>query len=250
MGLSDSFVSAARRDGSRMQVARVSDAAGYTPDIVEEPTVRGDFASLPYEVTRVGDKVQVDARTWDCLIGLLQDNNTVLSGIQRRSSSSLSVPEPTDASTTCPVCGRDFHSVSILKHHLKTGHAATGRVSCEVCEKTYANKRALKAHMESHVQPQREREYTCRICAAVFQQVWQLGQHMKVVHPGTGNFRCTFEGCAKTYSSVVSRNAHLSGCTSNPNFTWKKCLFQGCTAKFARQYDCNRHMKAKHGWKK
>jgi uncharacterized C2H2 Zn-finger protein len=208
-----------------------------------------DLQDLPFNVIQQGDKFQVDAVTWKGICNVLRANTAILKGMEK--TGSLELPAVSEGDTTCGVCGRKFAKVRHLKKHMSTAHAGEGRKSCPSCEKTFSSSSVLKVHLKSHSAPKRKAgEFKCLHCDESFEASWALGSHMRRQHPGVGTYACKHSGCDRMFQSANSRNAHSSSCQKNPNFKWKVCIYKGCDATFARQYDLNRHMARKHGWKK
>lgn len=109
--------------------------------------------------------------------------------------------EPVDR--ICQVCNRTFSNLSALKAH-KQLHLIDRKREyvCEICGKGYYNKNCLKEHSVSH---QDERPFQCQICSLSFRSHLHLRRHVSV-HESVKPFSC--EKCGKCFRLQKSLTSH------------------------------------------
>ncbi|OXA45230.1 Zinc finger imprinted 3 [Folsomia candida] len=95
-------------------------------------------------------------------------------------------------------CSKTFKTNDKLTTHMVT-HEPDAKVKCEVCGKTYKDRRALSFHM-SRLHTNRKRP-KCDTCHRVFFDSKKLRRHINTIHSTKerSRFPCTFPGCEKTY---------------------------------------------------
>lgn len=84
------------------------------------------------------------------------------------------------SSFKCQICGKTFHSLSMLSLHYKSKHHSLHM--CNVCGK-YLSLDALQAHMNKHAEIYR---LSCSVCPQRFRYQINLRSHIRSVHPGLG----------------------------------------------------------------
>ena len=75
-----------------------------------------------------------------------------------------------------------------------------------MCEVISASRAALNAHMLTHTAI---RPYQCKLCGKAYKQKTTLHDHMISVHEKTKNFRCTIDGCDKSFHFKYDLLAHV-----------------------------------------
>ena len=87
---------------------------------------------------------------------------------------------------TCKICNEKFISTSskeflahIQSHSVNPLNENNDKIPCELCNKTFANKYYLKAHIKrAHSQV----TFKCGQCEATFKAKYNLKLHIKAIH--------------------------------------------------------------------
>ena len=103
---------------------------------------------------------------------------------------------------------------------------------CELCEKTFVGKSALKQHLSIH---SGEKQFKCDFCEKSYRQKYSLSIHLRV-HSGEKPFEC--DVCHKRFSDKSNRDMHLRVHSEEKPF---KCSH--CDVAFARNGDLTKHIK-------
>ncbi|XP_047664748.1 general transcription factor IIIA, b isoform X2 [Tachysurus fulvidraco] len=161
-------------------------------------------------------------------------------------------------------CLKTFRKNNRLKAH-KCEHTNQLPFECryEGCEKKYVTAKKLKKHEKVHdgylcveegcefqgrtwteYQAHRKAEHRevlqCESCTKVFHKAWFLKKHRLFVHMGVRRiFKCTKEGCTKTYTTHFNLQNHiLSFHEGKRSFI---CPHDGCGKAFAMEESLKRH---------
>lgn len=160
---------------------------------------------------------------------------------------------------SCPTCGKEFATPSILKRHLvvhtgekphkcpfcdksysqiehlrrhKGTHTGENVFTCGVCKKTFVEKTRYTDHMMAHLE---ETPYKCHICQKGFSHRVGLQKHLRI-HSGVRNYVC--EVCNKRFSEKQTLRVHQRIHTGDHPF---KC--EHCDKGFSRQKLLNTHLR-------
>ena len=178
-------------------------------------------------------------------------------------------------SLTCPGCGMEFKSSSVLHNHVRDAHFDNPLVVCshDDCEETF-NIQNIKEHEEDY---HPEIGEMCELCNTAFRSKSQLLEHVKEHMVGNASFACDYANCDYTNSNpskmiehkTVAHQIHLKRIHRCPvpecgkNFSDSSslqahvathpdrntlrfvCNFPGCKASFRRRRFLDAH-KEKH----
>ena len=88
-----------------------------------------------------------------------------------------------------------------LDLHIATVHEGQRPYSCEHCDKSFAAKKSLKAHIESFHE---KRRHICEVCGASFSHTGTLKYHIEKIHEKSQNQNKV------TYVIFAEKITHLS----------------------------------------
>ena len=138
----------------------------------------------------------------------------------------------TEKQFNCQVCHRSYSNKKSLNQHMKIHDNSKG-FKCDVCLKMFQSKSHLKRHYTTHTG---EKPFTCQICDRKFVQKVQLLNH-QTTHNEIKTFKCSIcpEGrCFKTKSQL----SHHMVYHYEPKFSCSHCDFKTHTKS-----NLNRHEK-------
>ena len=152
----------------------------------------------------------------------------------------FSVPEVQAGETSCQLCHQSFSSTRSLRCHMLTHTGDTG-FSCSRCGKILASRVTLDMHSEGCG---RAKRHFCMECNRGYASKQALVAHMKAKHgpePAREDLVCPT--CGKAFKIVKTMREHLA-VHRGPY----PCLIEGCSdGPFSLPKRLNHHMAVKHG---
>ncbi|CAG0898340.1 unnamed protein product [Cyprideis torosa] len=137
----------------------------------------------------------------------------------------------------CDICGRTFKHQHSLNYHTQVAHEPSGNFKCEMCpQKTFHTAIHLRDHQKRHGQTWL---LQCASCGQQFKTVSGLRKH-EVSHTGVRPFAC--HKCEKTYLSQGDLNKHLRVHAGDRRY---KCTL--CEKAFFVKCDLDSHMNTHTG---
>ena len=153
----------------------------------------------------------------------------------------FSVPEVQAGETSCQLCHQSFSSTRSLRRHMLTHTGDTG-FSCGRCGKILASKVTLDMHLEGCG---RAKRHFCMECNRGYASKQALVAHMKAKHgpePAPADLVCPT--CGRAFKIVKTMREHLA-VHRGPY----PCLVEGCSdGPFSLPKRLNHHMAVKHGF--
>ena len=127
-------------------------------------------------------------------------------------------------SINCKECSFSFEEKSDLKKHILALHPK--QYSCKLCAEVFETSVALELHIKVH---NSEKEFKCDICDKEFHMKWRLGKHMKL-HESTNFKYCHFfsnrKFCNFEELGCMFRHEHAPLCKRGKFCHAKMCQFQ------------------------
>lgn len=104
----------------------------------------------------------------------------------------------------CVACSSIFVTLEKLKEHEKV-HVNLKTAFCELCQKAYSSKAAIRRHLATVHVVEKQRPYQCEICDFAFGCRWHLQDHMRT-HTGKRDYACPI--CRQPFTHSGSMNRH------------------------------------------
>ncbi|XP_062561045.1 zinc finger protein 558-like [Armigeres subalbatus] len=133
---------------------------------------------------------------------------------------------------TCTVCGKSHDSRHKLKFHMLR-HEGIKQYTCHICGAKKTTPTELKIHVNRHT---REKKYPCGLCDAVFLSTGNKSRHVRLVHQGIKNFKCTY--CDRAFGKAETLKHHVMIHTGE-----KPHECQLCGKRFIQLVALQTHMK-------
>ncbi|XP_026749293.2 zinc finger protein 354B-like [Galleria mellonella] len=110
------------------------------------------------------------------------------------------VPNPT---VKCRACDKEFASKKAMKAHINYTHLMEKRRSCDYCDKQFYGSSGLKRHMLKHTG---EKKFQCGVCLKSYGRKTTLREHMRI-HNNDRRFKCDY--CGQAFVQKCSWKAHI-----------------------------------------
>uniref|UniRef100_A0A182MA92 C2H2-type domain-containing protein n=1 Tax=Anopheles culicifacies TaxID=139723 RepID=A0A182MA92_9DIPT len=168
--------------------------------------------------------------------------------------------KPVPKKCICETCGNTFSSKGALKKHLYI-HTGGMPFHCEKCNKSYPTAYKLKVHMMRHQGIKnyecsycglkkttadelkmhmnyhtKEKVFTCNFCGQKFLTSGNFARHIKLVHRGIKEFKCTY--CERSFGKAETLKNHIMTHTGEKPY---KC--DVCSKQFIQSYALQIHAK-------
>ena len=105
----------------------------------------------------------------------------------------------------CEICEKSYKSKTALKQHYKQNHYSGQKVyKCNICTKEFHVQEKVAFHIRT---VHEGKHYKCESCGKSFSQAINLKNHIHTVHEGTKDFVCN--KCDKSYTTAYWLKQHL-----------------------------------------
>lgn len=152
----------------------------------------------------------------------------------------------TNATFECYLCKTHSKSISSLSAHMRWKHDLNNiKFKCNICGMGFFTKFLQDMHLKRHNEPLNDRKFMCNVCGKFFTKGYTLKDHMKI-HSGDKPFKCTHEGCSKTFHAKTARVIHMR--SHNPEDRLK-CPHDGCPKSFLSKPSLTIHLRSHSGEK-
>ena len=136
----------------------------------------------------------------------------------------------------CDLCNASFSRHSHLKRHTIQKHIDDNLHICRFCDAGYVKEEDLEKHEQEHAG---EKLYTCDICNITFPNSAALKAHNEDSHTEEKSYTCKF--CGDTYSSQSGLRKHEK---IHKDETSYKC--DQCDQEFAQKAALQKHCRSDH----
>lgn len=134
----------------------------------------------------------------------------------------------------CDVCRKSFRNKKSLTSHLL--HHVKSKYRCDICFCSFVHKKSLDNHRLVH-----QRQYKCGMCDREFKNKSNMRKHLQLVHLKLELFVC--EICARTFKYSRSYVEHKRRHTGERPF---KCDIETCDKSFATSKQKRLHINVHH----
>ncbi|XP_041650866.1 zinc finger protein 2 homolog [Cheilinus undulatus] len=109
----------------------------------------------------------------------------------------------------CDLCDKSFTQKKALVIHIRS-HTGERPYSCSTCDRCFSQRKTLVVHMRSHTG---ERPFSCPFCEKSFSVNGTLTRHIRV-HTGEKPYNCSV--CGRSFSLLTRLKSHkCAGASSN-----------------------------------
>jgi hypothetical protein len=144
----------------------------------------------------------------------------------------------------CHICGYAVSRPKFLKLHLQT-HTDSKPFSCDLCDKRFIWKGAIKSHILTNHQPVAERRsFECPTCQRKYQTAGSLASHKKSAHGDVSKSKNLCEVCSKTFATLTSYKEHMITHSEESEKMQLKCPECGKWLKNQRCYKSHMQLHA------
>ena len=138
----------------------------------------------------------------------------------------------TEKKFNCQVCDRSYSNKRSLNQHMKI-HDESKAFKCDICMKIFPSKSKLELHCRTHTG---EKPFACRICDKKFAREDYLVKHQST-HSDVRSFTCSICPEGRSFKTKDGLTNHLVF-HYEPKFACSRCDF-----KAHRKYSLDRHLK-------
>ena len=132
-----------------------------------------------------------------------------------------------------------FRNARLLDEHVRLKHTGELDFPCDKCDAKFPSENTLKRHQKAHSD---ERPFVCDECGKAFKNKNNCKVHFQLVHTNDRPFKCSFEGCSKSFAINYDRTNHERVHTGEKPFNCEICGSAFRTSKFL-----SKHMKTHTG---
>ncbi|XP_060808510.1 zinc finger protein 184-like isoform X2 [Amyelois transitella] len=170
-------------------------------------------------------KFRIIENVSECFRIFKMDDSEIEHSMQRKAAKDIGLSE-----FNCNTCLVSFDGHSLLTKHLKRCKESSNYYVCDICKKSYTNKRHLSAHVEKHYY-----KYSCLVCALEFLKKKDVSVHLKKEH------KRIFE-CIK----CLQKFGHRREFFKHYKDRHEKFICDYCGVSFKMRYCIKDHIRKQH----
>ncbi|XP_050438560.1 zinc finger protein 354A-like isoform X1 [Adelges cooleyi] len=119
---------------------------------------------------------------------------------------------------TCEMCSKQFRTAAFLRRHIVCFHEKIRGYQCDICGRSFSEKRNVDDHRRIHTG---ERPFVCETCGKSFAQRSSMKIHWKQMHESIKSHKCQY--CEKSFIRRCHLVAHLTHHTGVRNYACEIC---------------------------
>ena len=138
----------------------------------------------------------------------------------------------------CDICSKTFKEKKSLRRHMKS-HDSSIKYKCTSCTQYFKSEDDFQKHRNDR----HSKTHLCSFCGMMFKKKHSLDEHITLYghngkSDGTGVYICPFENCRKRYTRLIKYEGHLNRHTNTKPYSCKIC-----SKTFSETYRKNDHEK-------
>lgn len=114
---------------------------------------------------------------------------------------------------------------------------------CAICRVTYTSLRAFDEHL-SRCAAEDKKTYVCEHCGLSFRKSSNMTKHIRTVHLGEKNYRCTEAGCGRLFGQKSNLSSHVRAVHQREKPF--QCPRMNCSRSFSQKSGLRAHVKTVH----
>ncbi|XP_073842815.1 uncharacterized protein [Musca autumnalis] len=148
----------------------------------------------------------------------------------------------------CEICSKSYTDKKYLKAHMRQKHtlSTNAQYICKICNQRFTTRVGLEVHsIRKHPETQRPTENKCEICGSCYAESRSLRAHIRSKHPASIDSNYICEICNDKFTTQIGLDRHsLRAHPETQTPTEHKCEI--CGSCYKKKQNLTRHMRKEH----